>query len=270
MRSGRKHYKLVPIVLVAIEPGLASNPENVKRVRRVFPQSEWDFLTQMAAPEYTYTRFLRAIGKFQPSVESTPMVATLMLSVRNPSSPLLLTSHETGGHIAIDNTSDNPLTLEEWQQANCMFVKWVGRRSKKVTSCGQTIGRMHVGLVRQSRGYFGRGAKQLSYALTMVRSQVMFDGDATVLLNNQAWLLIHGWTWLLPFGSSAHLKHLNLHCCMWLTALGHPLSARLDAGIGYGFGTTINAWLMVWYRVWWAGGNKDKANQLTVFVTGKG
>ncbi|MCV5639345.1 chitinase, partial [Escherichia coli] len=48
----------------AIVPGATTNPENVKRVERVFPESEWDFLTQMAAPEYTYTRFLRAIGKF--------------------------------------------------------------------------------------------------------------------------------------------------------------------------------------------------------------
>ncbi len=51
-------------IVEAIEPGLASNPDNVKRVERVFPQSDWDYLTQMAAPEYTYTRFLRAIGKF--------------------------------------------------------------------------------------------------------------------------------------------------------------------------------------------------------------
>ena len=51
-------------VVEAIVPGAATNPENVKRVERVFPESEWDFLTQMAAPEYTYTRFLRAIGKF--------------------------------------------------------------------------------------------------------------------------------------------------------------------------------------------------------------
>ncbi|MDN3683740.1 hypothetical protein QW180_05120 [Vibrio sinaloensis] len=48
----------------AIDAGLASNPDNVKRAERVFPRSEWDFLTYMAAPEYTYTRFLRAIGKF--------------------------------------------------------------------------------------------------------------------------------------------------------------------------------------------------------------
>ena len=28
---------------------------------RVFPNHEWDFLTHMAAPEYGYTRFLRAM-----------------------------------------------------------------------------------------------------------------------------------------------------------------------------------------------------------------
>lgn len=51
-------------IVEAIQPGLTTNPENVKRVERVFPQTEWDFLTHMAAPEYSYTRFLRAIGKF--------------------------------------------------------------------------------------------------------------------------------------------------------------------------------------------------------------
>nr|WP_223229893.1 hypothetical protein [Pseudoalteromonas piscicida] len=51
-------------VVEAIAPGLASNPDNVKRAERVFGQTQWQFLTQMAAPEYTYTRFLRAIGKF--------------------------------------------------------------------------------------------------------------------------------------------------------------------------------------------------------------
>ncbi|TNI07180.1 carbohydrate-binding protein, partial [Aeromonas salmonicida] len=40
-------------VVDAIEPGLVSTPDNVKRAERVFPASEWEFLTQMAAPEYT-------------------------------------------------------------------------------------------------------------------------------------------------------------------------------------------------------------------------
>lgn len=31
----------------AIEPGLATNPVNVKRAERVFPYAEWDFLTKM-------------------------------------------------------------------------------------------------------------------------------------------------------------------------------------------------------------------------------
>ncbi len=39
-------------VVDAIDAGLATNPSNVKRAERVFPRSEWDFLTQMAAPEY--------------------------------------------------------------------------------------------------------------------------------------------------------------------------------------------------------------------------
>lgn len=44
-------------IVEGIAPNLASNPNNVKRAERVFGEAQWQFLTQMAAPEYTYTRF---------------------------------------------------------------------------------------------------------------------------------------------------------------------------------------------------------------------
>ena len=100
-------------IVEAIEPGLSSNPENVKRVERVFPQSEWDFLTQMAAPEYTYTRFLRAIGKFPAFCgEYTDGRDSDAICKKSIITAFAHFSQETGGHIAIDNTSDNPLALE--------------------------------------------------------------------------------------------------------------------------------------------------------------
>jgi chitodextrinase len=37
-----------------ILPNSNTNPDNVKRAERVFGLEEWQFLTPMAAPEYTY------------------------------------------------------------------------------------------------------------------------------------------------------------------------------------------------------------------------
>ncbi len=78
-------------IVEAIEPGLASNPENVKRVERVFPQSEWDFLTRwLRQNTHTLASYVRLVNS-QPSVESTPMAVTPMPSVKNPlSRPLLI------------------------------------------------------------------------------------------------------------------------------------------------------------------------------------
>ena len=48
----------------AIEPGAANNPQNVKTVEKILPEFKFNgfFLSKNAA--YTYTNFLRAIGKF--------------------------------------------------------------------------------------------------------------------------------------------------------------------------------------------------------------
>lgn len=70
--------------IVARAPG---NPDNVKRVERVFTESDWEFLTQMAAPEYTYERFLRAVGNSPPSAATTRTGAMRTPSARSPSSP---------------------------------------------------------------------------------------------------------------------------------------------------------------------------------------
>ncbi len=47
-----------------IEPGRAANPANVKRVESILKEADWDYLFPMRAPEYTYSNFLKAIGKF--------------------------------------------------------------------------------------------------------------------------------------------------------------------------------------------------------------
>ena len=53
-----------------IEPGLATNPANVKRVESILSEKDWEYLFPMRAAEYTYSNFLKAIGKF-PAVCGT-------------------------------------------------------------------------------------------------------------------------------------------------------------------------------------------------------
>ncbi len=47
-----------------IEPGKSTNPENVKRVEGIIKASDWEYLFPLRAPEYTYSNFLKAVGKF--------------------------------------------------------------------------------------------------------------------------------------------------------------------------------------------------------------
>lgn len=47
-----------------IAPNVKSNPENVKRLERIVDVNMWNRLFTNRNPEYTYTNFLKAAGKF--------------------------------------------------------------------------------------------------------------------------------------------------------------------------------------------------------------
>ncbi len=138
-------------IVEAIEPGLASNPDNVKRVERVFSQSDWDFLTHMAAPEYTYTRFLRAIGKFPAFCgEYTDGRNSDAICKKSIITAFAHFAQETGGHISKDNYWDNPMGLEEWQQAlvHVREMGWSEGQQDILRAVAKMTGRINVGHVR--------------------------------------------------------------------------------------------------------------------------
>ncbi|MGF1906956.1 chitinase [Aliivibrio salmonicida] len=231
-------------VVEAIDVGLASNPDNVKRVERVFPNSEWFFLTQMAAPEYSYTRFLQAIGKFPAFCgDYTDGRDADAICKKSIVTAFAHFSQETGGHIAIDNTWDNPLGLEEWQQAlvHVREMGWSEGQEGYTTGCGQNDWQNKRWPCAAGQGYFGRGAKQLSYHFNYgAFSEVMYDGDATVLLDNpgivaDSWLNLASaiWFFLTPQAPKPAMLHV-------IDRTWTPSQRETDAGIGYGFGTTIN------------------------------
>ena len=231
-------------VVEAILPGNTNNPVNVKRVESVFPQAQWNFLTQMAAPEYTYTRFLRAIGKFPAFcgdyVGTTDADAICKKSIVTAFAHF---SQETGGHISKDNTSDNPNRLEEWQQAlvHVREMGWSEGQEGYRTGCGQNDWQNARWPCAPGQGYFGRGAKQLSYHFNYgAFSEVMFDGDATVLLNNpglvaDSWLNLASAIWFFLTPQAPKPAMLHVIDRTWV-----PSQRETEAGIGYGFGTTIN------------------------------
>ncbi|MGP8306358.1 chitinase [Vibrio sp. YIC-376] len=237
--------RTAPNTLVeAIEPGSTTNPDNVKRAEKVFPQSEWDFLTHMAAPEYTYTRFLKAIGKFPAfCAEYTDGRDSDAICKRSIVTAFAHFAQETGGHIAIDNVSDNPLGLEEWQQAlvHVREMGWSEEKAGYTTGCGENNWQNKKWPCVAGQGYFGRGAKQLSYHFNYgAFSEVMFDGDASVLLNNpglvaDSWLNLASaiWFFLTPQAPKPAMLHV-------IDRSWAPSQREIDAGIGYGFGTTIN------------------------------
>ncbi|KQH89338.1 chitinase [Vibrio fluvialis] len=231
-------------VVEAIEPGLALNPGNVQRVERMFPQSEWDYLTHMAAPEYTYTRFLRAIGKFPAFCgDYTDGRDADAICKKSIVTAFAHFSQETGGHIAKDNVSDNPLALDEWQQAlvHVREMGWSEGQKGYTTGCGQNDWQNARWPCAAGQGYFGRGAKQLSYHFNYgAFSEAMFDGDATVLLNNpglvaDSWLNLASAIWFFLTPQAPKPAMLHVIDRTWV-----PSQREIDAGIGYGFGTTIN------------------------------
>jgi chitodextrinase len=231
-------------IVEAITPNNASNPENVKRVERVFGQQEWDFLTGMAAPEYTYTRFLRAIGKFPAFCgEYTDGRDSDAICKKSIITAFAHFAQETGGHIAKDNVSDNPLQLEEWQQAlvHVREMGWSEGQPGYTTGCGQNDWQNRRWPCADGQGYFGRGAKQLSYHFNYgAFSEVMFNGDATVLLNNpglvaDSWLNLASAIWFFLTPQAPKPAMLHVIDRTWV-----PSQKELAAGIGYGFGTTIN------------------------------
>jgi chitodextrinase len=231
-------------IVNTIIPNSASNPENVKRAERVFGEYEWNYLTAMAAPEYTYTRFLKAIGKFPAFcgdyVDSRDADAICQKSIITAFAHF---SQETGGHILPDNISDNPAQLEEWQQAlvHVREMGWSEGEKGYITGCGQDDWQNRRWPCAPNQGYFGRGAKQLSYHFNYgAFSEVMFEGDATVLLNDPAqvadsWLNLASaiWFFLTPQAPKPAMLHV-------IDRTWQPSATELAAGIGYGFGTTIN------------------------------
>lgn len=168
-----------------IEPGRAANPENVKRVESVVSEQDWDYLFPMRAPEYTYSNFLKAIGKF-PAVCGTYTDGRDSDAICRKSLATMFAhfAQETGGH---ESWRDIP----EWRQALVYLreVGWVeGQKGGYNGECNPDIWQGQTWPCGKDKdgdfmSYFGRGAKQLSYNYNYGPFSDAMYGDVRPLLD---------------------------------------------------------------------------------------
>lgn len=114
-----------------IEPGLATNPANVKRVESILSEKDWEYLFPMRAAEYTYSNFLKAIGKF-PAVCGTytdgrDSDAICRKSLATMFLPTLLRKP-----VATKAGAIFPSGARRW----FISVKWAGLRVRKAATTG--------------------------------------------------------------------------------------------------------------------------------------
>ncbi len=224
----------------AISPGNPNNPKNVKRVEAILGAEQWEYLFPRRDPSYSYTRFLQAVAKF-------PAVCDDYLDGRNADQICRTTlatmfahfAQETGDH----NRSDS---VPEWRQG-LKYLREMGHSEASSSYNGEcsdptfnqiwTCGKNANG---SFKGYFGRGAKQLSYNYNYGPfSQVMFDGDQHVLLQKpelvaDTWLNLASATFFFVFPQPPKASMLHVIDGTWV-----PNASDKSKGLGNDFATTI-------------------------------
>ncbi len=234
-------------VVTAVAPGAANNPANVKRVERILPASQWDYLFPLRNPSYTYTGLLQAIAKFSgvcadysdgPNAQNAEAICRKTLATM-----FAHFTQETGAHDRNNNA------IPEWRQAlyfvreagcsedsygcpynnECLPSTWQGQ----VWPCGKDA----QGRYKQ---YFGRGAKQLSYSFNYGPFSDAMFGDVRVLLEKpeqvaDTWLNLASAVFFFAYPASPKPSMLHVVDGSW-----KPNAVDTAAGIKPGFGASTN------------------------------
>ena len=190
----------------AIQPLAGTNPQNVKNVEAIFPESKFNefFPTRDAA--YTYTNFLKAIGKY-PSIcattEHCPKILANMFGHFQ---------QETAGLYYLEEINKSPYCAD--------WSAWV------VEAYPCVSGKM----------YFGRGAKQLSWNYNYGAFSSAMFGDSMVLLNEPelvatTWLNFAASMWFYVTPQPPKPSMLQVLDGSWIPN-NHDLSSNLVPGFG--------------------------------------
>ncbi|PSV41284.1 hypothetical protein C9J46_18860 [Photobacterium sp. GB-36] len=229
-------------IVEAVSPLNTTNPDNVKRVESMFNQSNWDELFSHAAPEYSYTNFLKAVAKF-------PALCDTYTDGRDSDAICRKSLATMFAHFVQETGKNSEYDGDTWKQG----LHYVREMGWTETSRDGYNGNCDVSSDFASRvwpcgkfengdykSYFGRGAKQLSYNYNYGPFSNAMYGDVSVLLNNpemvaDTWLNIASAIFFYVYPQPPKPSMLSVIDGSWT-----PNQADIDAGLNNGFGMTIH------------------------------
>jgi len=225
-----------------IAPLNSNNPSNVKRLESIVNASDWEYLFPERASEYTYTNFLKAVGKFpafcgdyDDGRDADQICRTSLATM------FAHFTQETGGHTSWSS-------VPQWRQG-LVYVREMGwseeMRGGYNSECSPDIwqgkkypcGTFDDG---EFKSYFGRGAKQLSYNYNYGPFSEAMTGDVTTLLNNpelvaDTWYNLASAVFFFVYPQPPKPSMLHVVDGTWV-----PNQHDLDYGLTKGFGVTTN------------------------------
>ena len=168
-----------------IEPGRAANPVNVKRVEGILKESDWEYLFPLRAKDYSYSNFLKAVGKFPALCDTYNDGRDSEAICRKELATMFAHfAQETGGH---ESWRPEP----EWRQA-LVYVREMGwsegQKGGYNGECNPDVWQGQTWPCGKDKdgdflSYFGRGAKQLSYNYNYGPFYEAMYGDVRTLLD---------------------------------------------------------------------------------------
>ena len=190
----------------SIVPLSSANPQNVKNVEAIFPETMFNEFFPERNSAYTYSNFLKAIGKY-PSICSSASLCPKILA--NMFGHI---QQETANLVYLEEIIKSPYCKDDKQ--------WLVDGYPCVT------GQM----------YYGRGSKQLSWNYNYgAFSNAMF-GDAMVLLNNpdlvaSTWLNFAASMWFFVTPQPPKPSMLQVLDGTW-NQNSHDMASNLIPGFG--------------------------------------
>jgi chitinase len=223
-----------------ISPLSSSNPSNVQRLESILSANDWEYIFPKRAPEYSYDKFLKAVGKFPAFCGDYDDGRDADAICRKSLATMFAHfTQETGGHTA-------HWDVQEWRQGlvhvremawdetmqggyngECAPDLWQG----KAWPCGTFEN-------GEYKSYFGRGAKQLSYNYNYGPfSEAMF-GDVSVLLERpdlvaDTWLNLASAVFFYVYPQPPKPSMLHVIDGTW-----QPNDRDISNGLVSGFGVT--------------------------------
>ena len=192
----------------AILPGASTNPLNVKIVEQILPETKFAefFPTRDAA--YTYTNFLRAIGKYPAICKSSSTCPKVLANMFGHF------QQETAGLYYIEEINKGAYCAD-WSD-------WVTKAYPCVSG----------------KLYYGRGAKQLSWNYNYGAFSKAMYGDAMILLEQPelvatTWLNFAASMWFFVTPQPPKPSMLQVLEGTWT-----PNAVDAAANLDNGFGTT--------------------------------